>query len=186
MKDITAIATPVLGLGGLAFGLWQYYVAQKWKRSEYAAKQLEQLTTDPDLWLFCVLLDWGTRKLPVPERYAKVSQKSVFEHDWKEFGEAIKKRQTPAEYNWQHAMYRDLLDRFCEYLRALNHYVKIGLIDKESIAPIKYWLHKLNQPPYADVANKTMFMDFIDQFDYHDVFRLMERFGVPTRRAPAS
>ena len=52
LRDILAIVGAVSALGGLAFGLYQYYIAQKWKRAEFAAQQLEKLSSDPDLDLF--------------------------------------------------------------------------------------------------------------------------------------
>ena len=68
-KDVIELLGAIGALGGLAFGLYQYSVNQKWQQSELAAKQLEMLSTDPKLWMCCLFLDWATRRIPIPEDY---------------------------------------------------------------------------------------------------------------------
>lgn len=178
-KDYIALGTGVLGLVGLGFGLYQYYVAQKWKRSEFAAKHLEQLMTDPDLSLLCKLLDWKRRNLPVPEKYLPLTDPiTVFEHNWTEFATALIGGRRQGNYTWQQAMYRDLLERFCEYFQALNHFVTIGLIDLRDIVTVKYWLEQLARPRYANKGDEEMFIGFIKFFVYPGVLELMDRFQV--------
>jgi hypothetical protein len=63
-KDVVAIIGTAVALGGFGFGLYQYQVAQKWKRSELAARQLEMLSTDPKLAMCCQFLDWKSRRVP--------------------------------------------------------------------------------------------------------------------------
>ena len=185
-ENYIALGTAFLGLSGLGFGLYQYYVAQKWKRSEFAAKHLEQLATDPELSLLCKLLDWNKRHLPVPEKYRPLTKSPVFEHNWEVFAAAMIAHGRKGDYSWQEAMYRDLVDRFCEYLQSLNHYVTIGLIDLRDISTIKYWLRELARPRFASTRDEQMFLDFIKVFAYPGVFKLMDRFGVdrPDRRPP--
>jgi hypothetical protein len=57
------------GAIGFTVGLYQYYVAQKWKKSEFAAKLLEELANDDRLATCCILLAYSSRKLPVPGRH---------------------------------------------------------------------------------------------------------------------
>lgn len=177
-KDYAAMATAFLALIGLGFGLYQYYVAQKWRRSEFAAKQLEQLVTDPELSLLCKLLDWKRRDLPVPKKYRALTDATTFEHNWTILAEAMIEGRREGRYTWQQAMYRDLLDHFCEYLQTLNHYLSIGLIDLRDTATLKYWLKELKHPRFAAPGDERMFMEFIRVFGYTGVTRLMDRFGM--------
>jgi hypothetical protein len=41
MKALLDIIVPIVGIGGFIFGLFQYRQAQKWKRLEFAANQLQ-------------------------------------------------------------------------------------------------------------------------------------------------
>ncbi len=177
-KDVIAAVTPILGLTGLTFGLYQYYVAQKWKRSEFAAKQLEQLRTEPELSLLCKLLDWRKRQLPVPAQYLSLANTPLFEHNWTIFAEAMIEGRRESNYTWQQAMYRDLVDRLCEYLQGLNHYVSVGLINPGDIATVAYWLQQLASPRFALEGDEGMFLEFIEFFEYSGVTELMHRFDV--------
>ena len=178
MKDYAAIVTTFLGLLGLGFGLYQYYVAQKWKRSEFAVKQLDQLMTDQELSLMCKLLDWRRRDMAIPEKYRTLTESSLFEHNWVVFAEAMIHGRRDGPYTWQQAMYRDLVDRFCEYLQSLNHYVSIGLIDLRDITTVQYWLRQLAHPRFANKGEEEMFLRFIKFFEYPGVIELMDRFKI--------
>lgn len=175
-KEIISLGAGVFGLLGFGFGLYQYYVAQKWKRSEFAAKHLELLASDAELALICKLLDWKRRDLQVPPNYRLLATSEVYEHNWEIFAEAMIDGRREGRYTWQQAMYRDLIDRFCEYLQTLNHYETIGLIDLRDIATVKYWLRQLASPRFANPGDKRMFIDFINFFEYPGVLELMAKF----------
>lgn len=69
MKENAQLVGLFVGLAGLIFGLYQYYRAERWKRSEFAAKQNEKLLTDPILVLCLKFLDWSELRIAVPEEY---------------------------------------------------------------------------------------------------------------------
>src|SRR5258705_13832582 len=65
LKAVAAIGAAV----AFAIGLRRYGRTQRWKESEFAAKELDRLTKDGDLHLACQILDWAELELPVPERH---------------------------------------------------------------------------------------------------------------------
>lgn len=81
IKDIVAIISPMIGISGLAFGLYQYTIAQRWKRSEFAAKHLEELSSDPELELCCnstvVICQGRGSRLPLGHAEASDKDKGV-------------------------------------------------------------------------------------------------------------
>ena len=64
-EDLEAIA--LLG-GAVAFvaALWQYRIAQRWKRAEWIAAEMRAFLDDPWVRVTCTLIDWGARKVRLP------------------------------------------------------------------------------------------------------------------------
>ncbi len=80
-KDYIELAAALIGLCGFAFGLRKYSPAQRWKRSEFAAEQLDILDSDPDIRFCCQALDYSSRRVPNPEKYRVFTSESSFTHD---------------------------------------------------------------------------------------------------------
>jgi len=175
VKDFLMILGPIIGVSGFIFGLYQYYIGQKWKKSEFAAKQLEQLANDARLATCCQLLDWSTRTLPVPEPYRALTKETVFLHEWHTLANAMLPEVQKGSFEWQEILYRDLFDHFFNYLERLNHCIGIKLITVKDVASLKYWLQQIAAPRFGD---KPVFIDFIRAYGYLGVLELMNKFGV--------
>jgi hypothetical protein len=177
LRDILSIVGAIIALAGFAFGLYQYYVAQKWKRAEFAAQQLEKLSSDPDLDLCCKLLDWSVRVSPVPEKYAALTDEKTFVHDWRVMREAMLPEEDSgkAEWDWQHMMYRDTFDKFFEYLERINHYITIRLVSEKDVASLRYWLEQLVEPRFLPPEQRLLFQHFIDRYHYQGVREMIGR-----------
>jgi hypothetical protein len=180
LKDILSITGSVLAFAGLGFGLYQYYKAQKWKRAEFAAQQLEQLSKDADLELCCRLLDWGVRQSPVPQQYAALSKEKTFVHNWRVVFEAMLPEEDAKniKWDWQHMMYRDIFDKLFAYLERTNHYIAINLISTRDVASLKYWLQQIRAPRFLPPEQQDVFLGFISRYGYSGVQQMMSRFGL--------
>lgn len=180
-KEAVSLVAPVLGVLGLFIGLLQYIKAQRWKRSEFAAKHLSTLSTDPELALCCKLLDWSQRKVPVPEKYRSLTGKTVFDHNWGVMQTALVAEPEKCVFDWQQMLYRDLFDHFFEYLERINHYISIRLISIRDVASLKYWLEQIAEPRFMPKRQRSIFLDFIEAYEYQGVTELAARFGVSFR-----
>ena len=178
LQDVVAVVGAIIGVGGLLFGLRQYSAGEKWKRSEFAAKQLEELSSDPRLQLCCKLLDWSVRLAPVPDEYRALTSETTFMHDWNVVAEAMVKESPQSRFDWQHMMYRDLFDHFFGYLERIEHFLSIGLFSVSDVASLKYWLDALADPRFLDGADRLVFFDFLRRYEYDGVVALMRRFGI--------
>lgn len=138
--EVIAALGVVVGAVGFAIGLYQYHIAQKWKKSEFAAKLLEELANDERLTTCCKLLDYSTRKLPVPSQYRPLTEDSIFLHNWEALGKAMSSEVDMRKFEWQAVLYRDLFDYFFGYLERINHYIDIGLITAKDVSSLEYWL----------------------------------------------
>ncbi|MET0389526.1 MAG: hypothetical protein ABW321_26370 [Polyangiales bacterium] len=177
VEAIAQMVGGLLGLLGLGIGLLQYADAQKWKRSEFAAAQLELLTKDPELELCCKLLDWAGRVSPVPEKYSALTSDKQFVHDWETMKTAMLPEEATldVEWTWQHMMYRDLFDRFFGYLDRINHYISIGLISTRDVASLDYWLEQIIAPRFAPARDRQLFVAFLERYGYDGTLELSRR-----------
>jgi hypothetical protein len=173
MDATLALVGSLLGLAGFGFGLYQYYIAQKWKRSEFAAQQLALLAEDPQLEICCRILDWNSRVFPVPVRYRDLAPEPTFFHNWDVLAAAMSGEAQKGSFDWQETLYRDLFDHFFAYLERIEHFLSIDLISLEDVASLRYWLGELAAPRFVD---RPIFIDFLRAYDYAGVLRLMERF----------
>lgn len=184
IKETISSLSSVIGIAGLAFGLYQYYIAQKWKKSEFAAQQLEKLDSDPDLALCCKILDWSERDLPVPERYKSFTDESAFHHDWELLCKAMVPEQINGVFeNWKCLVYRDIFDRFFAYLERINHFIEIRLVSEKDVSSLEYWLEEISHPRFADPNKSKVFIDFIQAYEYSGVIKLIQRFDVYARQS---
>lgn len=173
--EIIAILGIVGGVGGFTVGLYQYHVAQKWKKSEFAANLLERLANDERLATCCKLLDWSTRKLPVPDQYILLTDETTFMHDWEKLTLGMAPETKKGSFDWQEMLYRDLFDYFFDYLERVNHYISIRLITCKEVQSLAYWLEQLASPRFVE---NSVFMDFIREYEYSGVLELMDKFGI--------
>ena len=79
--EVMAALGIIGGVISFAIGLYRYHIAQKWKKSEFAAKLPAELATDERLTTCCKLLDYSTRKLPVPSQYRLLTHETIFPHN---------------------------------------------------------------------------------------------------------
>jgi hypothetical protein len=168
----------VIGFVALGTGLYQYYRSQVWKKSEFAAAQLQRLTDDPTLALCCVFLDWGARRIAVPKEYSVFTSdnQTSFVHDWNNFKAAMQPEYQEANFQFPLVLYRDSFDQFFVYLDRINHYIAIGLFKVEDVYPLSYWLGELKASRYLESKDKHVFLTFIEHYHYWGVKSLMKKF----------
>ena len=167
-----------IGVIGFAFGLYEYYIAQKWKRSELAAKQLELLESCPEIKFCCQALDYSARRIPTPEKYKVFTQDESFVHTQETMISGLPPESGMDHFEWPLVVYRDAFDRFFSYLEGINHYISIGLFSKKDVSSLEYWLKQLANPRFLKGDDKQVFIKFIRAYKYDGVLKLMDRFKV--------
>ena len=173
--SILNIIAVTIGAVGLGFGLYEYHIAQKWKRTEFAGKLLDGLSDDPILARCCIFLDYSRRRMAVPCEYRIFTKEKYFVHNWKALEQGLLPEDVKNTFEWQEVMYRDSFDYFFTYLERINHFISIELIDIAHVLNIEYWLEQIAQPRFT---KSPVFMEFIRTYDYSDVLELMERFEI--------
>src|SRR5690606_12796756 len=178
MEDALQIIGGVIVIVGFLFGVYQYYVAQRWKKAEFAANQLLKLSSNPDLELCCRILDWAQRPFLIPERYHALTGQTVLNHTWQELAQAMKPETINPTFTGQPALYRELFDEFFTYLSDIDHFISIGLINLKDVSSLRYWLEQIANPRFTP---EPIFKHYIEFYQYNGVIDLMGRFGIRFR-----
>lgn len=172
-SEISSIIGVGVGLGGLLCGLYQYWIAQKWKKSEFAASIVEKLVDDPKLALACQMLDYERRKMIYPEEFQKITGTIFFEHNWESLRIGLATEDTIYEFDWQQTLYRDVFDHLFIFLDKVNGYISINLIDINDVVGLKYWINQIEHPRFSE---NDIFTKFIKYYGYDGVDEIIFRF----------
>ncbi len=177
--NIETILALIIGSGGLIFGLYEYTIAQKWKNSEFASRQLELISNDPILSMCCTCLDWEVRKILVPVQYREMTEDSTFIHKWDILTTAMLPESEQASFNWQEVIYRDSFDHLFNYFERIDHYITIRLIITKDVASLEYWLRQIAAPRFS---KNNVFEKFIEAYEYTGVLSLMSKYDITFRK----
>jgi hypothetical protein len=170
MKDIVAL---VGGIGVFGFGLYRYYVGQLWKKSEFAASQLDLLWKDERIRFCCLALDWSTKRIVVPEPYKAFEPQLWFMHTCEKFQEALRIETEKSTFEWPMSYYRECFDRFFDYLSSIDHYINIGLVSVKDVLPLHYWLKQISEPRFTE--DKKFLRNYSRHYEF-DVDELLAKF----------
>jgi len=174
-KTLLPFVVGFVGLAGFLFGLYQYWTAQKWKKAEFAAKQLQRLWLDEELALCIQLLDWEARTVVFPERFRRIAKEETFHHTWRELEAAMLPEDEKPSFSLQQVVCRDAFDRFFTYLEEINDYLRMGLIEPHHVESLRYWLQQVATPRFPQ---RPIFQKFIEEYGYSGVTELMSRLEV--------
>ncbi len=173
-NQVIEVLVSLAAIVGFFFGLYQYRQAQRWKRLEFAATQLQRLTSDPELLFAIVCLEYSKREVHLPEKYQKVIKKETFIHDSKVLSRVMQvyHEDTPEFY-----VYQDVFARLFEYLSQVYQFIDLGLIQANDVKGLRWVLEHLANPIFVD---KVAFAKYIIKggSQFEDVFKLMRIFGV--------
>jgi hypothetical protein len=152
IQEIIAILVSIAAIFGFLFGVFQYWQAQKWKRLEFAANQIQRLTTEPDLALAVSFLEYSKMKIPLPEKYqvfaADDDKVKIFDHDSKDYSKVMELDYFKVDANY--FIYRQSTMRLFEYLQQIHQFIAMGLIKTNDVAGLKWVLDMIFYPRYID------------------------------------
>ena len=171
-EDLEAIA--LLG-GAVAFvaALWQYRIAQRWKRAEWIAAEMRAFLDDPWVRVTCTLIDWGARKVRLPpdaEVEALVTDDEIkaalVHHRLREDG-----------FSPKEALIRDTFDRFLDGMELFAAHVRSGLVSAQDFAPyLSYWAFHIHRARAGDpkVDRLVQLRTYASEYGYLGALTLLE------------
>ena len=171
-KELIQILVSLVGIGGFLFGVLQYGQAQRWKRLEYAAGQLQRLQLDPDLALATAFLDSSERAVPLPAKYQVYKGEPVFNHNCQVMYRkmALEYENTPEFF-----IYADAFERLFEYLVQIYAFIDMKLIKAGDVKSLKWILEDLARPQWS--RDNRVFVGRISS-GFDDIFQLMDIYGI--------
>lgn len=184
--EIGAIITGAVAITVGFAGFFQYLKSERWKRAEFAIRQIQALSQEPSLAFCCRAIDWGVGPLIIPEKYRVLfpDGATTIDHDWTLMAKALRP-QLHKEWDRPYTkakflLYRYAFDDFLGYLDSLAMYENLGVIKPHDLAPLDDYLRQLVEPPYWENGtlelNRTqVFGDFIERFYKDRLFVMIHR-----------
>jgi hypothetical protein len=174
IKEVVSVITPIIGFLLFWRGSDQYEKEQKWKRSEFAAKEIKEFRSDLAVQKVMMMLDWDIRDI-------QLSENIKFALDDNINSELCLSLRATREGNFspRQSLIRDYFDVFFDYLGRFEASIESGLLDKSDFEPyLKYWLNIIGnknsnkKPP--EFYQSTW--KYIEYFDYKNVQNFMARY----------
>ncbi len=201
--EIVKLVVSILGFGGtiaaLTFGFRQYARAEKWKRSEFVAKEIKEFESDPIVRNALQMIDWGKRKInlfliqnPADADYIKITRedqwRALLPHDLKpkypslsvSQGAKDKLKDDEIRFTPTEAKIRDTYDSFLGYFERFANFIKSDLVTANEFKPyIRYWIDSIAAGDSADDdAWRCALLTYINYYNYSGVKYLFQVYGI--------
>lgn len=165
VEDLKYIATTLIAIGAYILAYRQYSDTQKWKKSEFAAKEDQKIFTNHKLRHAIRFLDWSTFTFEIPDEYKVLAEEEMgrqynklFTHNWDKVAIAMKSKEDRKgkDYEWFEMMYREYFAELFDHFGEILHYLGIPLCTPDDLHHTKYYLGKINERiSNHDVLNRN-------------------------------
>jgi hypothetical protein len=179
VAGVTGIITPFIGVLLFGRGIDQYEKEQKWKRSEFVAREIKEFRSDLAVQKVMLMLDWDIRDIKLSEDIEFYLGDNINSEL------CLSLRATrEGDFSPRQSLIRDYFDVFFDYLERFEASIESGLLDKSDFEPyLKYWLNIIGnknskkKPPefYQSIWG------YIDCFGYTNVQSFMARYKYDIR-----
>jgi hypothetical protein len=177
--ELSGTFTALIALTGAVVALFQYHQAQKWKRLEFAANQLERLSRDPVLDLALTFLDWEEGKLVLPDNLGHLADSHedgihTFRHQKQRLIAALSPNpQKDAELN----VYRVVFEHLFDYFEQVEKFIRLKVIrEKEVMNGLEFWIKKISpSKDKTDDTSVSIFYQYLVDNQYDEVQKLISR-----------
>jgi len=168
----------VIGSLTLAFGLFQYYKAQRWKRAEWVATQIKEFRLQGGVYIALRLIEWQERDLRIlpfdDKKNGVVHVTSVM----------IKTALDPENEGCDEVevALRDAFNELIEGFERFENFVQSGLVSTRELKPyLEYYLEVLADKDSEKVWRAT-FWEYVNAYFSDNVPRFFRRFGYEAPR----
>jgi hypothetical protein len=201
---LAQLLVSIFGFGGaiaaFSFAVFQYRRAERWRRTEFIAKEIKDFESDPTVQNALLMIDWGARRINlfnVPNPKFKNLVKITREVQWKALLPHPLKKKYPEYQTFppsndiskskdyhrktftdEEAKIRDTYDVFLTRLDRFANFIMAGLISPDELRPfIIYWINAITENKYVeDVVWRYTLLTYINFYDYSGVKYLLDRY----------
>lgn len=183
MGDLpTWLAVVVAALGG-GVAYLEYRRANRWKRSEFVAAQMEKFFSDPKIAMALTLVDYSRIKLRPDGAPAGRGKQGILFTD-EVLCEALRDHREFANetecFSDDQTLARAAFDALLSGLDTFDHFIETKLVTVNDLRPyLSYWINVLANPAteWKDPRFYQRLQDFICAYGYTGVAKLFARFG---------
>ena len=150
-KELFDVGTKVGAFVIFGIGLYQYWVAQKWKKTEFVAQQMKDFLGAPYASVALRLIDWEDWVVQLPddeETEVTVTDKFLCK---------ALRQENDGEFEDDEAYVRECFDAFWGGIDRFASFVDYGLVSRKDLLPyLEYWVRiilDLKAHRTADVRN---------------------------------
>lgn len=157
----------------------EYRRAQKWKKSEFLAKEIKEFLSDKDVRRALLILDWNVIDLPLYESEIPENKHRSFLFDDEIHLKNALSIIPDSRFTDEESIVRKTIDEFLVRLSMIQNYVDSKLINTNDLKPyLKYWIKLMGDKEKSrkKVEYTAKLWAFILHFEYDQVIRLMENF----------
>lgn len=176
-KDAIDTLALIGGVVTFAVALYQYHIAQRWKRIEWVANEMRAFLNEPWVRVACSLIDWGTREVHLPPN----SDYKVLVTD----GEICVALVCHLErgdkgFTAKEALIRDTFDHFLDGLERCAAHLRSRLVHETDLAPyLSYWaFHIQTAQPQAKVDRLVQLKEYARNYGYSGALQLIQQLSV--------
>jgi hypothetical protein len=169
----------VVGAVGGIWALWQYRKNQKWRETEFIAKEAKDFFENPLVIKALKILDWEARKIEFGPCNLKTVNRDLLR-------KALR-WENADEFTYDEVYIRDLFDTFFDRFGRFEQYVNSGVVSFKMVKSyFDYWGGLLTGkwPDLLDHETLECIWGFLCHYEYTDVQGFLVRFGTtcPTKR----
>lgn len=164
LNYLTLLGTCVGG----TFALVQYRNARRWDRAKLGNQVLERLQSDEWIATACLMLDWSTREIAVPKGMVGFVGKESFIHSAELMSGALQPRGNGMRYTREQVVYRDVFDRFFQFLEGVNAALDSGLYEAKDVKPLGYYLKAIFEPRFLSEKAVADLQQYLKDFGFSD------------------
>ncbi len=172
----------IIGMGGFGVGLWQYLVAQQWKRAEFVAGTMKDFFANPQVSTALLLLDYAQIKLNEKGEQCVGNEPGVvFDENLICSGLRLHTefRNDDDFLSPPEMVVRMSFDELFTELENFQHFIDTDLVTLGDILPyLSYWLNVLSNPG-TNWKGSQFYMSvskFLHGYDYRGATALIESF----------
>jgi len=177
------VITLTIGSGGLIFGLYQYWIAQRLSKAKFAAEITDKIYQDEELRAAWNFIDSDNRDMFLPAKCSQDGKNPIpFPHKIKDLQSAMnmQNRQILStgftdlkdEYRkFPYVQYVGIFDRCFSFMEGVYSYHDSGLIEARHVPHLLYMLSRIDQ---LEFGGTLVFEEYLVYYKYDRVIRLIE------------
>jgi hypothetical protein len=140
-KDAFTSVGAIVAVGIFAFGAYQYWRAERWRRTEYLAKLYAKFVSDPSAYRAIWMLDGDTRKI----YFEDGDKQKAYQINWKYICHAPRDYDSKNEFTARDLHIRDSFDVFFYYIGQFELAITNRLVKENDVRLyMSYWIEQLN------------------------------------------